>query len=252
MPEGDAGFDTLHDMGIRTIISVDGAIPEVDEASSRGMRYVHLPIGYDGVDSTRTLELARAVKELPGPFYIHCHHGKHRSAGAAGAALVTLGMLSTEEATARMKVSGTSPNYKGLYACVAAATLATPQDLASVSGDFPEVSRPSGMVDGMVHIDRAFEHLKEIEKVGWGRSEEHPDLVPAAEAGILADHFRTLLDDEEVRGHTPEFISLMRRANEEAAALENGIVAGLPAAELSDRFKIITASCKECHVKHRD
>ncbi len=30
--------------------------------------------------------VAKAVKELPGPLYIHCHHGKHRGPTAAALA----------------------------------------------------------------------------------------------------------------------------------------------------------------------
>ncbi len=32
---------------------------------------------------------AKAVRDLPGKIYIHCHHGKHRSAAAAATACVT-------------------------------------------------------------------------------------------------------------------------------------------------------------------
>ncbi len=48
-PEGDEGFRSVRDLGIRTIITVDGAKPDVDRARRHGLRYVHLPIGYDGV-----------------------------------------------------------------------------------------------------------------------------------------------------------------------------------------------------------
>jgi len=93
VPEGDAGFDALKSRGVRTILSVDGALPDLDRARARGMRYVHLPIGYDGFDDARKVELARAVRDLPRPIYIHCHHGKHRSAGASAAIAVSLGWL---------------------------------------------------------------------------------------------------------------------------------------------------------------
>src|SRR4051812_38582828 len=49
VPEGKAGFATLAAIGIKTIISVDGATPEVELASKFGLRYVHLPVGYDGI-----------------------------------------------------------------------------------------------------------------------------------------------------------------------------------------------------------
>ncbi len=48
-PEGEAAFAELARLGVRTIISVDGATPDVQLASKHGLRYVHLPITYGGV-----------------------------------------------------------------------------------------------------------------------------------------------------------------------------------------------------------
>ena len=83
VPEGDTGFQTLQKLGVKTIITVDGAKPEVERAEKFGMRYVHLPIGYDGVPADQGWRLAKAVRDLPGLIYIHCHHGQHRSPAAA-------------------------------------------------------------------------------------------------------------------------------------------------------------------------
>jgi hypothetical protein len=49
-PGGDASFAALAQQGFRTILSVDGAMPDVDAAARHGLRYVHVPIGYDGID----------------------------------------------------------------------------------------------------------------------------------------------------------------------------------------------------------
>src|SRR5262245_27751574 len=104
-PDGDAGFDTLRAMGVKTIISVDGAQPEVAQAQARGIRYIHLPIGYNGFDEQRRLQLVRATRDAmkDGPVYIHCHHGKHRSAGAAATIAASLGWESPEQGVDRMK-----------------------------------------------------------------------------------------------------------------------------------------------------
>ena len=48
-PEGDEGFASLQQLGVKTVLSVDGARPDVARARRFGLRYVHLPIGYDGV-----------------------------------------------------------------------------------------------------------------------------------------------------------------------------------------------------------
>jgi len=254
VPEDEAGFNSLQALGIKTIISVDGAQPEVDLAKARGMKYIHLPIGYNGMDKDRTLQISKAIEQglMRGPVFVHCHHGKHRSAGAAGAAAVTLGLLSKDAATARMKVSGTAPNYIGLFRCVAVADKATPEELAAVADDFPEHFKTGGMVNTMVEVDETFDHLKLIEKAGWVAPKDHPDLVPAAEAGRMADLFRNVRDDAKVKPQPVELSEWLGKASAQAEAVEAAIVARKPATEISERFKVITQSCKDCHAKYRD
>jgi len=253
-PEGEIAFETLAALGVKTIISVDGATPDVEAARAHGLRYVHLPIGYHGMDRSRTLELARAAHDLPGPVYLHCHHGKHRSAGALGATVVSLGLLSPEKAIERMKVSGTAANYTGLYHCVAVATVATREELASASNEFPEVWKTSGLVQTMVEVDEVFERLKAIESAGWSTPRDHPDLVPVAEAGRLADLQRNVVDDEAVGAQRPaEFARLMLDASKLAETLEAALLRETSTPqELSAMFKRIGQSCKECHARHRD
>ena len=82
---------------------------------SYGLRYVHLPHGYDGIDQRRARELAKAVRDLPGPIYIHCHHGKHRSPAAAAVACVGAGLLKPDRSLCVLNTAGTSTNYRGLY-----------------------------------------------------------------------------------------------------------------------------------------
>lgn len=252
-PEGEEGIETLAKMGIATIVSVDGAVPDVATAKALGMRYVHLPINYSGMSDEREREIARAIRDLPGPIFVHCHHGKHRSAAAAGVAAVQLGILSNAEAIARMKVSGTAPNYKGLYACVESAQRVDNALLASASGDFPEVSRPSGIVDAMVEIDEIHEHLKAIEKAGWVTPKDHPDLVPAAEASRFADIFRELGKDASLASRGPDFAVLLSGAARNAQAFEDALSASEPDRDLiAVRFKQVAGDCKACHVVYRD
>lgn len=251
-PGGREGFESLAAMGVKTIVSVDGAIPDTGAARALGLRYVHLPIGYNGMDRARILELARAIKDLPGPVYVHCHHGKHRSACAIGAATVALGVNTPEQATARMRVSGTAPSYEGLFRSVATTTVATPAELAVASTAFPEVSRPSDMVGSMLEIDEVTDHLRAIEKAGWKTPRSHPDLVPAALVGRLADLFRHLRDDGGTRGRPAELGELLANASATAERLEERLVASGISEDLSARFRGVTASCKQCHDRFRD
>jgi protein tyrosine phosphatase (PTP) superfamily phosphohydrolase (DUF442 family) len=114
-PDGDLGFRSLQKLGIKTIISVDGARPEVIGAHSHGMRYLHIPFGYDGIPPAQILRLAKAVRDLPGPIYIHCHHGMHR--GPAAASAIHLCLDKNCQALAEMRRAGTDPHYTGLMRC---------------------------------------------------------------------------------------------------------------------------------------
>lgn len=271
-PEGDVGLDSLSKLGFKTVISVDGAIPDVEGARKRGLRYVHLPIGYDGFDDARKAQLVRAVRDLPKPIYIHCHHGKHRSAGAAGTVAVSLGWSTNAFAAERMKVSQTAEAYKGLWACTAKAAPMMAAAIDAASPDFPEITKPESMVAAMVTIDEVFDRLKLVEKNGWSVPKDHPDLAPAADAGKLTDLLRLLVDDVSLSklddAGKKDFNALLVDGAARASALEEAFVAlevgaaksGAGARILGDGEKArlkaamaaIGANCKACHVKYRD
>ena len=268
VPEGDAGFDSLARLGVRTILSVDGAIPDVARAKARGMRYVHLPIGYDGFDDARKAELVRAVRDLPKPLYLHCHHGKHRSAGAAATVAVSLGWLTNAQAAAQMKVSGTAEGYKGLWSCAAKAAPMMSAAIDAARAYFPEVTKPDSLVAAMVAADEALDRLRLVEKNGWTVPASHPDLAPAADAGTIADLLRLLDADEHVAKVCADadqagFRAMLAANAAQAGALEQLLAARKPgdaakgkeaadAAALGAAMKGLGAGCKDCHVKFRD
>lgn len=252
VPDGDAAFDELRALGVKTIISVDGATPDVERAKARGMRYVHIPITYSDVPEKQKLEIARAIRDLPGPVFIHCHHGKHRSPAATAAAAVALGLSTPEEGVAFMKKAGTSPNYAGLYQCVEEAVVVPVSAVNAASNAFPEVQKPSGLVAAMVEVDLAYEHLQEIRAAGWVVPKDHPDLVPAAEAGRLTDQMRFSGEDPKSQAKGPEYATMLVDAIAKSSALEEAIVRGESKEQLEAKWKLVAASCKECHAVYRD
>lgn len=252
VPDGEAGFAELAALGVRTVISVDGAAPDVAGAAAHGLRYVHIPITYAEVNEAERLELARAIRDLPGPVYLHCHHGKHRAPAAAAAAGVVLGAITPEAGVAFMKEAGTAASYEGLYACVSLARAATPEEVDAAPAAFPAVREPEGIVAAMVEIDHAFEHLAQIARAGWKVPRDHPDLVPAAEAGQLADGLRVGGEDPDVAALGDAFAKRMADAVAKATALEEAIVAGAPTSELDARLALVRTSCKDCHGPYRN
>ena len=87
-PRDEQDFAALAKMGVKTIVSVDGVRPDIEAAKKHGLRYIHIPLGYDTVDDRAVGSLTRVAREPLGPLYVHCHHGKHR--GPAAAAIICL------------------------------------------------------------------------------------------------------------------------------------------------------------------
>lgn len=252
VPEGQKGFDSLAAMGIRTVISVDGAAPDLAEAKKHGMRYIHLPIGYDTVPGDRAKELAQALASVEGPIYMHCHHGRHRSAAAASAACVGVGLTTPEEAIRRMKdISGTTANYAGLYAAVQAAKPLPKEQLRIDPSTLPEITRVSGLVATMVELDVVFDNLKALNAAEWRVPADHPDLVPAKEARRTATLFRGLHENADSNAHPADYQQWLNRSIDDADAIARAVDAGDPK-EAALRFQSLGKTCKECHKPYRD
>jgi protein tyrosine phosphatase (PTP) superfamily phosphohydrolase (DUF442 family) len=257
-PDGDAGFRNLQALGVKTIISVDGAKPDVESARRYGLRYVHMPHGYDGIADSRVSELARAVRDLPGPIYIHCHHGKHRSPTAAAVACVASGLIPPDAALPILRTAGTSEDYRGLYLTASKAKRISERDLDAVKADFRESVQLPPMADSMVSIERSFDRLKLIAKAGWQSPKNHPDLDPVHEALILREHYAELRRAHVVQRHSSDFQNLVRDSHGEAEELERAIRLRTPDArasetnELDTRFARVAKLCSTCHQRHRD
>jgi hypothetical protein len=127
-----------------------------------------------------------------------------------------------------------------------------PAILDAIDGNFPAVVRPQGTVKTMIEVDIALENLKAIQHVGWKSPPDHPSLTGAAEAGRLADYYRFLHADKESVEFGTEYLQMLLSANREATELENALTRETAPAELDKKFKVVTTSCKTCHVKYRD
>src|SRR5581483_692817 len=190
-PDGDDGFRSLQRLGVRTVITVDGARPDVEAARRFGLRYVHLPVGYDGVPRDRALQLARAVRDLPGPVYVHCHHGQHRGPAATAAVQLCLDdRYTVEQAEAFLRSAGTDPAYRGLVGLPRSLVRPAAGELDRAAADFPEVSPIPDLARVMVEVDTRFDRLKAVRAAGWRPPPGHADLDPPHEARQLVEQFR--------------------------------------------------------------
>ncbi len=252
VPNSEPAFDTLADLGIRTIISVDGASPDLERATQHGMRYIHLPLGYGEIDENMRLVFAAAVRDMPGPIYIHCHRGVHRGPAAVAVALSTLGDLSTAQSLALLTRAGTSKDYPGLWRSVATSTPARASQLDAIDTDsLPAQARVGTFVEGMVSINNTYENLEAIADAGWKTPRSHPDLAPASEAGQLAELFRALSEHTTTPPRPAAFTEWMRSSTALAIALEQALTADDPEAA-SISYAALIQDCKACHAAYRN
>ena len=257
LPEGNAGFQELKTLGVKTVISVDGAKPDVKTATKFGLRYVHLPHGYDGIPAVRVKELAKAVRDLEGPIYIHCHHGKHRSPAAASVACVSAGMLQKSDAIAVLSIADTSPNYRGLYDSVRESHPFEKTLLDELDVQYRSTVNVTQMAKAMVAIEHTHDRLKAIVAANWQTPNDHPDLEPAHEALLLREHFTELLRLKSVSNQNDAFKELLRQSIQSAQALEDALhkwnldaIDSTPS--LSRISARIEANCRACHRQFRD
>ena len=134
-PRGDAAFRELSRKGIRCIISVD-----IETAERFGIRTVHIPFGYDGVPEEQQLALVKTVRELEGPFFVHCHHGKHRGPAGAVIAQMALGGMTNQEAVAELRRAGTAERYAGLYGTATGFRVPSDEEVGPFRFEFPSVA----------------------------------------------------------------------------------------------------------------
>lgn len=252
-PEGEESFRALRELGVKTIISVDGAKPDIETARRYGIAYIHLPIGYNDVAPETGRAIAKAINEKPGPIYIHCHHGRHRSAAAVAVACVYNGQLRPEQAEDVLRTFGAGANYKGLWKAAREARPVDPQELKEMNVTFVEQAKISATADAMVHVDHRWDHLKQIQTAGWKAPPEHPDLEPPHEALLLAELMHELQRVESKHSKVPEFQKMLAESEAGAKAIRDALLfspPNIPAAEVA--FKAVGNACAACHKAYRD
>lgn len=259
LPE-EEGMQALQELGVKTIISVDGAKPDVDTARKYGLRYVHLPHGYDGIPAERSRQLAKAVLELEGPIYIHCHHGKHRSPAAAATACIGAGLIPADFGLSVLKTAGTSEGYRGLYQTVSRMHALDKALLEQLQVDYQQVVPVPPMAEAMVAIEHTHDHLMQIAAHRWEPTPDHPDIDPAHEALLLREHYTELLRTDEVQQLPVEFQELLRASEASAQSLEASLRSRQDRDSESEelvssrnaQLDALTTGCKQCHQKYRD
>jgi protein tyrosine phosphatase (PTP) superfamily phosphohydrolase (DUF442 family) len=249
-PEGEEAFKNLQALGYVTILSVDGAVPELELAKKYGLTYRHVPIGYDGIAPEEQLLIIKSVKESPGPVYFHCHHGKHRGPAAAMIAREALEGLSCDDAVKALELSETGKDYAGLYRDVHEFKAPTAAQIDAAPAP-PSAVKPVGVRAAMVEVDKRFEFLKACQAAGWKSPPDQPDLSPKHEAKMLWELYREIARQDEAKGHGEDFLKYDAAAEKHAGDLEAALKDGNAEAATA-AMKSLKKNCDACHSVYRN
>lgn len=251
-PESKEAFAELARLGIRTVISVDGTKPDVEAARREGIRYVHLPVGYDGIPSNRVAELHYAFHSAPGPVFVHCHHGKHRGPTAVALLCESAAGWSPERATQWMHQAGTGLEYPGLYRSVAEF-----HPLASKRVQqrprLPEVAETSPLVDWMVSIDSTHEALRAAQKAGWPMDSSAKGRDGRELSVAFWEQWKELRRAPGVHSRPEDFHNWLAETEAAADRLRLALATSPPESErANEAMNGIARNCVACHKVHRN
>lgn len=249
-PSGDAAFAALAAHGVRVLVSVDGARPDLEAARRHGLRYVHVPIGYEGVPRWAAEELAALASGQEGGVFVHCHHGRHRGPTAAAIVARAAGAWDGAAANAWQREAGTSPDYAGLYRSVREFAMPSPGALRAAARRHRSYRPPPGLVASMVMVDHHAEVLDAMQRNGWRAMATRPDETPLQAARLLREQFV-----ESIRlGHgdgASGFRAAMARFEAGVGAMEESLRTG-DAARATEAWRLLRADCRACHRAWRD
>ncbi len=246
-PEGEEAFAALAKLGIRTVVSVNGARPNVELARKYGLRYIHVPIGYDGIPAEAGKALAATIRTTEGPIYYHCHHGTHRGPAAAAAACVAEGSLGNTDAVKILTLAGTGKEYAGLWRNVKAYV---PPRQGVQLPKLVSIAEVGSLAKAMVGIDQAADRVKLCEKAAWSTPRDHADLTPVHEVLILQEALHEARRNCTA-GRPKEFVQKLEKTENAAARLRETIAAG-KSREATAEFTALQNNCTQCHVRYRN
>jgi len=260
-PHGEEALAALAEMGVKTILSVDGKVPDAATAAHFGMRYVHVPIQYKGLTEDEVAKIAKTFRETEGPFYVHCFHGQHRGPAAAAIGRIAVDGVDRERAIAEMRQwCGTASKYEGLYKAVATISVPTAAETEQYAFDFTAAHRFSGTRDAMVSLARHWDNVKLLQKHGFQVDPEHPDLDPLQEVTQVHQLYAACNELGDTATYADDYRQWMQAGFDASAQLvrflsdcSHGTTSrAAVAAELEAAYKAVGKSCTDCHKVYRD
>lgn len=233
-PVGEKAFAELAELGVKVVVSVDGQRPEIELARKHGLRYIHIPIGYDGVHDDACKAAAALTKQIKVPMYVHCHHGKHRGPAMAAVIAQSAGWLDRKQAIELLKRAGTGSQYAGLWRDVDGFQ---PQPISAELPKLVEVAEISTLASHMVDTSLQYEVLLDAMKTNdWKVSD-----VRLLQEALRESH---RVCNEEMRPWMHDSVRLVHAMESQVERKDFQ--------ELRESMARLKQACNQCHERYRN
>ena len=244
------GLEKLKQLGITTILSVDGLDPDRETAEKLGMKYVHVPMGYDGIESSQLQDFSTLMANYQGKLFVHCHHGKHRGPAAVAACLLISKELSKAQALQYMRSAGTGKDYTGLWNSIENldASSYKPQDFPKLLSQ----TRAKDMAQWMAELDRSWEIIQASQK-NVDAKISSAQLVVIAEAFKESARYAQTAPNNQYgdQEHTRRMIQWLKEGEQKSHNIHQQLEAGAHE-KARDLLKSLAQQCVDCHTEYRN
>ncbi|MEM6469031.1 MAG: hypothetical protein AAF802_05630 [Planctomycetota bacterium] len=239
-PDGQKAFEQLVKLGVRTIVSVDHALPDVESAKLQGIRYIHLPVGYAGLSKDRIHAIASLLKHEDDGLYVHCHHGRHRAPAVAAAACIAAGILNRDGGRRLLEVAGTSSHYSGLIEAVEASSCLDKDELCVDRFEYPTRAEVPATAARMVQLSYLVEKVSQSD---LGESDKTRYAV------LIEEQFKELLRLDAVQSEGADYRFRMMDSLRHATLLRKSVP---EENQRLAKLHQLRESCNDCHHRYRD
>lgn len=237
-PEEDQ-FAYLKAQGIKSIICVDGAAPNLKAAAENGLSYKHIPVTYDKITIDQQKQLAKAYDELEKPVYIHCHHGKHRGPAASAIVLKNHYDWENDKLVQFLKEAGTSKDYAGLYKVVSGSEKFNKSEWENLK--VPETAKVEPLARTMADLDRVWIKLKNQLSMPLTPEEQ----TTAQQRSLLLREYFVELHRMPGTKFDEEYEVIIKKIKFLESSLKNNL-------DTSKALQAVGKDCKSCHQDYRN
>jgi protein tyrosine phosphatase (PTP) superfamily phosphohydrolase (DUF442 family) len=243
------GLQQLKTLGIETILSVDGLAPDVATAQQLGIQYVHIPLGYNGIEPEQIQAFVTFMSHTKGKIFVHCHHGKHRGPAAVAACLILSQEIDRAQALKFMQGAGTSKDYRGLWKSIE--QLDPAQFKPQAATTLKQQPKDKSAAQWMAELDRAWEIIQEQQTAGIELDSsqllivaealrETSRVVSKSSSGTWGDAKATQQLIAEL-DHSRELTEQAMKLTEKSAHEKARVL-----------IKTLAQKCADCHAQYRN